>query len=74
MVRDAFDPEQNILGGARYLRVLANRFGGDLRLTLAAYNAGEGAVSRYKGVPPYRETRAYIQRVMTYYNLYRNQS
>jgi soluble lytic murein transglycosylase-like protein len=66
-VRDAFDPRQNILGGARYLRVLANGFGGDLILTIAAYNAGEGAVMRYRGVPPYEETQRYVQRVLGWY-------
>lgn len=66
-VRDAFDPRQNILGGARYLRVLANTFGGDLILTIAAYNAGEGAVIRYRGVPPYPETRRYVERVLGWY-------
>lgn len=66
-VRDAFDPRQNILGGARYLRILANGFGGDLILTIAAYNAGEGAVMRYHGVPPYAETQRYVQRVLGWY-------
>lgn len=66
-VRDAFDPRQNILGGTRYLRILANSFGGDLILTVAAYNAGEGAVMRYRGVPPYAETQRYVQRVLGWY-------
>jgi soluble lytic murein transglycosylase-like protein len=66
-VRDAFEPRLNILGGARYLRVLANNFGGDLILTIAAYNAGEGAVMRYHGVPPYDETQRYVQRVLGWY-------
>jgi soluble lytic murein transglycosylase-like protein len=69
-VRDAFDPRQNILGGARYLRVLANLFEGDLILTIAAYNAGEGAVTRYHGVPPYDETRRYVERVLGWYYHY----
>lgn len=71
-VRDPFDPRQNILGGTRYLRVLANLFGGDLVLTIAAYNAGEGAVMRYRGVPPYDETRRYVRRVLTHYYAFRN--
>ncbi len=71
-VRDPFDPRQNILGGARYLRVLANKFNGDLVLTIAAYNAGEGAVVRYHGVPPYAETRRYVQRVLRYYYAFRS--
>ncbi|AKF11377.1 lytic transglycosylase domain-containing protein [Sandaracinus amylolyticus] len=66
-VRDAFDPRQNILGGARYLRILANDFSGDLILTIAAYNAGPGAVQRYRGVPPYDETQRYVQRVLGWY-------
>ncbi|MDQ3036629.1 MAG: lytic transglycosylase domain-containing protein [Myxococcota bacterium] len=66
-VRDAFDPRQNILGGTRYLRILANSFGGDLILTIAAYNAGGGAVQRYHGVPPYAETQRYVQRVLGWY-------
>lgn len=57
---DPRDPEQNILGGAAYLRLLLDRFGGDIDKALAAYNAGPGSVERYAGVPPYRETRAYV--------------
>lgn len=69
-VVNPFDPRQNIFGGARYLRLLANLFHGDLVLTVAAYNAGEGAVQRYRGVPPYEETQRYVQRVLHhYYNL-----
>ncbi|MBL9023266.1 MAG: lytic transglycosylase domain-containing protein [Myxococcales bacterium] len=70
-VRDPFDPRENIFGGVRYLRVLANLFNGDLDLTVAAYNAGEGAVARYGGVPPYPETQDYVVRVRTYYSAYR---
>lgn len=70
-VTDPFDPRQNILGGARYLRVLANQFNGDLVLTVAGYNAGGGAVQRYNGVPPYRETRRYVNRVLKKYYSYR---
>jgi len=66
-VLDPFDARQNVLGGTRYLRVLANRFGGDLVLTIAAYNAGEGAVEKYRGIPPYAETRRYVQRVLGHY-------
>lgn len=71
MVSDIFDPRQNILGGTRYLRVLANTFNGNLELTLAAYNAGEGAVARYGGVPPYPETQHYVAKVSQYYQQYR---
>lgn len=70
-VRDPFNPRENILGGVRYLRVLANGFNGDLVLTVAAYNAGEGAVMRYGGVPPYDETRRYVQNVLRYYYAFR---
>lgn len=70
-VQNPFDPRQNIFGGARYLRVLANKFNGDLVLTIAAYNAGEGAVVRYRGVPPYEETRRYVRRVLEHYYAYR---
>lgn len=70
-VLDPFDPRQNVLGGARFLRVLANRFGGDLLLTVAAYNAGQGAVEKYGGIPPYAETRQYVQAVLTNYYAYR---
>jgi len=73
LVTDPFDARQNVLGGTRYLRVLANLFNGNLQLTLAAYNAGEGAVIRYRGIPPYEETQAYVTRVLEFYNLYRSQ-
>jgi soluble lytic murein transglycosylase-like protein len=62
-VSDAFDPAQNISGGVQYLAWLMKRFGGDLTLVAAGYNAGEGAVQKYGGVPPYKETQRYVQRV-----------
>ncbi len=62
-VLDSFDARQNIFGGSQYLRILLDQFAGDVTLVLAAYNAGEGAVARYGGVPPYRETRGYVQKV-----------
>lgn len=64
-VLDAFDSDQNIRGGARYLSLLLHDFDGNERLAAAAYNAGPGAVQRYKGVPPYAETQVYVQRVDT---------
>jgi soluble lytic murein transglycosylase-like protein len=64
-VRDALDPVQNLRGGMAYLRWLLAYFEGDLALVLAAYNAGEGAVERYQGVPPYAETRHYVQRILS---------
>jgi soluble lytic murein transglycosylase-like protein len=71
-VRDGFDPRENIFGGTRYLRVLANTFNGDLELTIAGYNAGEGAIVRYAGIPPYEETQAYVVHVLTFYRRYRS--
>ena len=64
-VLDAFNSDQNIRGGARYLSVLLHDFSGSERLAAAAYNAGPGAVQRYKGVPPYAETQVYVERVAT---------
>ena len=62
-LRDPLDPRENIEGGARWLRRLLDRFGGDLELALAAYNAGEGAVLEHGGVPPFPETRTYVEKV-----------
>jgi soluble lytic murein transglycosylase-like protein len=67
-VSDSFSPEQNVHGGTRYLRELLERYNGDAIKALAAYNAGPGAVDHYKGVPPYRETRNYVARVVRDYN------
>ena len=66
-VADALDPAQNLDGGTRYLRMLLAQYGGDVGRALAAYNAGPGAVKRYRGVPPYRETHHYIDRVLKRY-------
>jgi hypothetical protein len=71
-VINPYDPRQNIMGGARFLRILANQWQGDLVLTVASYNAGAGAVERYKGVPPYTETRRYVNRVIDRYYSYRS--
>ncbi|MGY0632632.1 lytic transglycosylase domain-containing protein [Luteimonas sp. A478] len=72
-VSDAFDPAQNIRGGVQYLAWLLRRFNGDLTLASAGYNAGEGAVDRHGGVPPYRETQTYVQRVAVLAERYRGQ-
>ncbi|MCB0323885.1 MAG: lytic transglycosylase domain-containing protein [Bdellovibrionales bacterium] len=70
-VVDAEHKWDNIFGGTQYLRYLMELFDGDLTLTIAAYNAGPTAVRRYGGVPPYRETKVYLRRVLHYYNEYR---
>jgi soluble lytic murein transglycosylase len=69
-VRDPFDPRQNIMAGARYLKQMINRFDGKLLLALAAYNAGPQRVERYRRIPPFRETENYVRRVLKYYKQY----
>jgi soluble lytic murein transglycosylase-like protein len=71
-VRDIDDPRENIFGGVRLLRILANEFNGDLELTIAAYNAGDGAVIRFGGIPPFDQTRTYVGNVTRYYHRYRS--
>jgi soluble lytic murein transglycosylase-like protein len=74
-VRDIYDPQQNIEGGVRYVRLLLDMFDGDVRLALAGYNAGEGAVLKYgRSVPPYRETQEYVRRISERYALIRDPS
>ena len=68
-VTDSYDPKQNIRAGVKYLRFLLDRFKGDLKKVVAAYNAGEGAVDRYKGIPPYKETKQYVKNVLKVYGL-----
>ena len=69
-VKDSFEPESNIEGGVKYLSYLMNVYNGHLPLALAAYNAGEKAVAKYGGVPPYAETKGYVKRVMALYKQY----
>lgn len=72
-VEDVFNPQQNISGGVRYFKKLVNRFDGDIRLALAAYNAGSKKVRHYQGVPPYKSTHYYIEKVFKYYKQYKDQ-
>ena len=73
-VRNPFDPRENVMAGTRFFRQLLERYNSDLTLSLAAYNAGPGAVDRHRSVPPYRETRDYVDKVLQYYGLFRNAS
>ena len=70
-MKDIHDPRENIYGGTRYLRVLANMFNGNLDYTIAAYNAGENAVISHGGIPPYAQTRDYVVKVTKFYRRYR---
>ena len=72
-VEDCFNPEQNIRAGVRYFKQLFQKFNGDIRLALAAYNAGLAHVIRYKGVPPFKSTQMYVQKVFYYYKFYQEQ-
>lgn len=67
-VKNSYDPKQNIRGGVKYLRFLHDYFNGDLKKMIAGYNAGEGAVTRYKGIPPYKETIQYVKNVLLTYD------
>ena len=67
-VRNLFDPAQNLRGGMAYLKWLLKRFKGNVALALAGYNAGEGAVQKYGGIPPYKETQGYVQKIRRLYD------
>jgi soluble lytic murein transglycosylase-like protein len=73
-VEHVFEPRENILGGTRLLRLNANRFKGDLVLTVAAYHAGPGAVEKYHGIPPYETTQQYVRAVLKYYYQFKSRS
>ena len=73
-VANIYSPAENINGGVRHLSLLLKRYRGNLKLTLAAYNAGEKAVEKYRGIPPYRETRRYVRRVLRYRETYKQRA
>ncbi len=72
-VEDVFNPKQNISGGVRYFKKLVTQFDGDVKLALAAYNAGSRNVRHYQGIPPFKATRFYIKKVFKYYEIYKDQ-
>jgi len=69
-ITDIYNPDHNIDAGSRYIKELMQRFHGNIRFTIAAYNAGPGSVRRYKGIPPYMETQRYVKKVMAYFQQY----
>jgi soluble lytic murein transglycosylase-like protein len=71
-VKNIFNPNDNINAGVKYFKKNLNRFNGDVKLALAAYNAGSGNVRKYKGIPPFRATKIYVKKVLKYYQLYKN--
>lgn len=73
-VEDSFNPKQNIDGGVRYFKQLVDKFDGDVKLALAAYNAGSRNVRLYQGIPPFKATRFYIKKVFKYYRIFKNRT
>jgi len=73
-VSDAYDPNENVEGGVRHLRMLLERYQGNIELSLAAYNAGAGAVEKHGGIPPFNETREYVRKVLRFYDAFRGTS
>ncbi len=73
-VEDSFNPEHNIYGGVKYFKQLLDRFDGNTKMALAAYNAGSTKVIQYNGVPPFKATRVYIEKVFSYYNRYKQET
>ena len=71
-VEDIFNPKQNISGGVRYFKQLVKKFDGDIKLALAAYNAGSRNVRQYQGIPPFKSTQYYVKKVFKYYQLYKD--
>ncbi len=71
-IKDPFDPWENIMGGAKFFKKQLHHYNGQVKLALAAYNAGPNAVDHYKGIPPYRETQNYVKKVIYFYRAYKN--
>ncbi len=72
-INDPFDPRDNVMGGTKYLKQLMKKYNSDVSLSLAAYNAGPGAVDKYQDIPPFPETEDYVEKVLKFYAHYRNQ-